>query len=57
MGRACSRHGREYECIQDFDGKSRMRETLVRPRRRWEVNIMTDLRDVRGGDIVWIQLA
>jgi hypothetical protein len=27
MGRACSTHGGKEECIQDFGGKARMKET------------------------------
>jgi hypothetical protein len=33
------------------------KRTLGRPRRRWEVNIKTDLQDVGCGDIDWIDVA
>jgi hypothetical protein len=38
-------------------GKSERRRPLGRPRRRWEDNIKTDLREVKWGNIDWIDLA
>jgi hypothetical protein len=38
-------------------GKPEERRPLGRPRRRWEDNIKTDLREVRCGGVDWIGLA
>jgi hypothetical protein len=38
-------------------GKPEGRRPLGRPRRRWEVNIKMDLREVRWGGMDWINLA
>jgi hypothetical protein len=39
MGRACSTHGGEEECIYDFGGNPEGKRPLGRPRLRWEDNI------------------
>jgi hypothetical protein len=38
-------------------GRPEGRRPLVRPRRRWEDNILMDLREVWFGDVDWIHLA
>jgi len=38
-------------------GKPEGRRTLGRPRRRWEDNIMMDLREVGCGGVDWMELA
>ena len=38
-------------------GKPEGRRPLVRPRRRWEDNIRTDLREVGFGCVDWMELA
>jgi len=38
-------------------GKTEGKIPLGRPRRRWEVNITTDLQEVGCGDMDWIELA
>ena len=38
-------------------GKLEGRRALDRPRRRWEDNVNTDLRQVEWGDVDWIDLA
>ena len=38
-------------------GKSEEKRPLGRPRRRWEDDIMMDLREVRCGGMDWIDLA
>jgi hypothetical protein len=38
-------------------GKPKGRRPPERPRRRWEVNIKMDLREVGSGDTDWINLA
>jgi hypothetical protein len=45
MGRACSTNGGEEECLEDFDGKARRKETPRRPRCRWVDNIKMNLRE------------
>jgi hypothetical protein len=56
MGRACSTHWGEGESIKNFGGKEGKRP-LGRPRRRWEENIKTDLREIGWGGMNWIDLA
>jgi hypothetical protein len=55
MGRICSKDGEE-ECIEDFGGKARRKETSRRPRRRWEDNSKMNLREIEWGGMVWIHL-
>jgi hypothetical protein len=38
-------------------GKPEGRRPLGRPRRRWEVNISMELREIGFGDVDWIHLA
>jgi hypothetical protein len=38
-------------------GKPEGRRPLGRPRRRWEDNILMDLREIWFGDVDWIHLA
>jgi len=38
-------------------GKPEWRRPLGRPRRRWEDNIRTNLREIRWEDVDWIPLA
>jgi hypothetical protein len=46
MGRGCSTHGREEECIQDFGGRPEENKPLRRPRRIWEDSIKNDLKGI-----------
>ena len=49
-------HGGGEKCAQGSSGETRGKETIGRPRRRWEDNIRMDLREVGGvGD--WMELA
>jgi hypothetical protein len=54
MGKACSTHGRDAECIQGFGRAAR---PLGRSRCRWEDNIKIDLRETTWGGTNWIRLA
>jgi hypothetical protein len=38
-------------------GKPEGKRPLVRPRRRWEEDIKTDVQDVGSGGMNWIELA
>jgi hypothetical protein len=38
-------HGREENSVQDFGGKAGGKETLGRPRRRWEDGIRMNLKE------------
>jgi hypothetical protein len=50
VGGACGTHGRgEKKSVQGFGGKARRKETLGRPRRRWEDGIRMDLREIGLG--------
>jgi hypothetical protein len=51
MGRACSTH--EENAYRILVGKATSRKT----RRRWEDNIMMDLREIGWSDMDWIDLA
>jgi hypothetical protein len=46
-GRACSTHGRDEKYTQNFFGKTEWLRTRGRPRRLWEDNIRTDIREIR----------
>jgi hypothetical protein len=54
MGRTCSTHGGEEECIQSFGGETIREETI---RRRWEDNIKMDFIEIRWDGTDWIHLA
>jgi hypothetical protein len=43
MGRSCSTHGREAECVYEFDGKAGRKESITKTYRRLEDNIKMDL--------------
>ena len=58
MGRAFITYGRQVGCIQGFGGgRTEGKRPLGIPRRRWEDNIKTGLREMGGGDLEWIDLA
>ena len=57
MGGACSTYGGEERCIYGFGGETEGSGPLGRPRRRWEVNIKMDLKEMGCGVIDWIELA
>jgi hypothetical protein len=44
-------------CTGFWCGNLRERETLGRPRHRWEDNIKMDIQEVRCGGMEWIELA
>jgi hypothetical protein len=46
MGRACSTHEDEEECVYNFGGKPEGKRPLGRPRRWWVDNIKMDLREI-----------
>jgi hypothetical protein len=50
MGGACSTHGKDEKCVQDFCLKTSRKRAVGRPSRRWEDNIKTDLKE-RGWKI------
>jgi hypothetical protein len=43
--------------MENFGGKARRKETLRRPRRRWEGNIKMHLREIGWGGMDWDYLA
>jgi hypothetical protein len=48
MDRACSPHGTDEKCIQNFlVGKSERKRSFGRPRLRLEDNIKMDIREIR----------
>jgi hypothetical protein len=49
VGGACGTHGRGEKSVQGFGGKARRKETMGRPRRRWEYGIRMDLREIGLG--------
>ena len=57
MGGACSTYGGEESLTQGFGGENLRKDSLGRPRRRWEDNIKIDLHEVGYGDVDWIELA
>jgi hypothetical protein len=57
MGRVCSPHGDEKDCIQVLIGKSEGKRPLGRIKHRWEGNIKTDFREIGWGGMDQIDLA
>jgi hypothetical protein len=49
MGGACSAHGGDVKCVQNFFGKPEGKRPLGRPRRRWEDNIKIEWGNGVGG--------
>ena len=56
-GRAMKHVWGEKRCMQVFGGKTWGKESLGRPRCRWEDNIKMDLQEVECGVMDWIDLA
>jgi hypothetical protein len=56
MGRACSRHGGEEECIQNLVEKPEGMRPLGTPRNRWVDNVKMDHREAKWGGLNWIDL-
>jgi hypothetical protein len=56
MGRTCGTYGERRGAYKALVGIPEGRRPLGRPRRRWEDNIKTDLREGCGG-VDWIDLA
>jgi hypothetical protein len=56
MGRACSRHGREDECIWGSGFLPEGKIPLGRPRRRWEYNNKMNYREIGWSGMDWIDL-
>jgi hypothetical protein len=57
MSGACSTYGERRSVYRVLVGKPEGRNTLGRPRCRWEDNIKMDLQEVRFGNTDWIELA
>jgi hypothetical protein len=55
MGGACGAHGEVRGAYSSLVGRPEGRRPLGRPRRRWEDNIKTDLREIGFADVDWIQ--
>jgi hypothetical protein len=49
VGGARGTHGEGQESVQGFGGKARRKESLGRPKRRWEYGIRMDLMKVGWG--------
>jgi hypothetical protein len=49
VGGACGTHGRGQKSVQGFGGNASTKETLGRPRRRWEDGIRMDLGETGSG--------
>jgi hypothetical protein len=56
MGRACRTHGAEEEAYRIFVEKREGKRPLGRPRRKREVNMKMDLREIGWGGMDWIDL-
>jgi hypothetical protein len=57
MGRACSTNGEKRIAYRMLMGKPEGKRPLGRPRRRWEVNIRLDLREMGWSGMDWIDVA
>jgi transcription termination factor 2 len=52
-----ARTGEKRNAYRILVGKPEGKRPLGRPRRRWKNNIKMDLREIRLGDMDWIDLA
>jgi hypothetical protein len=57
VGGTCGTHGERRGVYIILVGRSERKTPPGRPRRRWEVNIKMDLRDIVIDGANWIQLA
>jgi hypothetical protein len=57
VGGACGTHGGGGKYLQGFGCEARRKETIGRPRRRWEYNIKMDLSEIGIDEANWIRLA
>jgi hypothetical protein len=57
MDRAYSMHGEKKISYRVLVRKPERKRQISRPRRMWEDNINTNLRDIRLGGMDWIYLA
>jgi hypothetical protein len=57
MGWAFSTYGEKMNAYSILVEKPELNKPLGRPRRRWEDNNKTDLRQIGWGDMDWIHLA
>jgi hypothetical protein len=53
---ACSANGDEEPCTGYWYEIQRERDTLGRPRHRWEDNTKMDLVEIRRGSVDWVPL-
>jgi hypothetical protein len=53
----CGTHGRGEELYRVLMGKPEGKRPHGRSRRKWEVGIRLDLREIGWGSVDWIQLA
>jgi hypothetical protein len=52
MTEACSTHGVDEQCVQNFGRKNEGKSPLGRSRRRWEFNVKVDMNQIgREGGI------
>jgi hypothetical protein len=57
VGGTCGTHGRAEGSVQDFSAKAQRKESLGRPRRRWEDGDKWILGRLAGGSVDWIRPA
>jgi hypothetical protein len=57
MGRECSTDGKKRNAYGILVGNPEGKRRLRRQRRRWVDNIKMDFREIRWGDVDWIDLA
>jgi len=52
MGETCSTYGEEEMCLEGFGGETWWKESLGRPRCRWEDNIKMGLQELEWWALV-----
>jgi hypothetical protein len=57
MGGACGTRGRGEKHVKGLVGKPEGKRPLRKSRRRWEVGMKMDLREIGWGVVEWIHLA
>jgi hypothetical protein len=57
MGEACGTHGGKVNCLLGFAWRTEGKRSRGRPRRMWEENVKTVLKEIGIDGVNWIRLA
>jgi hypothetical protein len=54
MDGVCSTHGNVRNAFRMLFGKSERKRSLERPRRRWDINLKIDLKEILRKRVDWV---